>query len=185
MHSTLWKYSTWWIHLFPACYRAVGRKKLLQKINLWFHQLVAMFVLIKDPLTKSLSDEQIKRNINKAFSKLLALSIPYSAYQLLLKENKTMNTRDGSRDFEKGWCSMSARWSKKAKITLETLNFLQIFLSAFSIFFYFYIQWKRANEFLSKFANPLVRKDKRHLCNHNEKKKLRKIGFGFMTGCFI
>ena len=44
---------------------------------------------MKDPFTNSLSDEQVKRNRNKALSKLLALS---SAQQLLVKENKTMST---------------------------------------------------------------------------------------------
>ena len=52
---------------------------------------ISCYVLIKDPFTNSLSDEQIKRNRNKASSKLLALS---SAYQLLLKENETMSTSE-------------------------------------------------------------------------------------------
>ena len=35
---------------------------------------VSCYVLIKDQFTNKLSDEQIKRNRNKALSKLLALS---------------------------------------------------------------------------------------------------------------
>ena len=50
---------------------------------------ISCYVLIKDPFTKSLSDEQIKRNRNKALSKLLALS---STYYLLVKESETMST---------------------------------------------------------------------------------------------
>ena len=58
--------------------------------------------------------------------------------------------RDGSRDFEKversisatGWMTkkmLSFRWPKKAKITLETKAFGEMFLSVFSNFFHFYI----------------------------------------------
>ena len=50
---------------------------------------VSCCVLIKDSFTNSLSDEQIKRNRDKALSKLLALS---SAYELPVLENKTMST---------------------------------------------------------------------------------------------
>ena len=35
---------------------------------------ISCYVLIKDPFTHSLSDEQVKRNRQKALSKLLALS---------------------------------------------------------------------------------------------------------------
>ena len=49
---------------------------------------VSCYVLIKDPFTNSLSDEQIKRNRNKALSKILAL---FSAYELPVKENETMS----------------------------------------------------------------------------------------------
>ena len=54
--------------------------------------------------------------------------------------------RGGSRDFEKGWRSMpSFRWSKKAKITLETSFGQNIFISIFK-----FSQFsKLANEILS------------------------------------
>ena len=66
---------------------------MLQEKNYWkwliFDLTISCYVLIKDPLAKPLSDEQIKRNRNKVLSKLLALS---SACELLVKENETMNT---------------------------------------------------------------------------------------------
>ena len=38
---------------------------------------ISCYVLIKEPFARSFSDEQIKRNRNKALSKLLALSSAY------------------------------------------------------------------------------------------------------------
>ena len=75
-------------------------------------------------------------------------------------------SRGGSRDFEKGGHSMSAaivvwrskflgfRWSKKAKITLETISFWpNISFSIFKMFSIFKVQWKLAKETLSIFQN--------------------------------
>ena len=63
----------------------------------------------------------------------------------------SMISRGGSRDLEKGgalfdgqhgWPTkkvLGFRWSKKAKITLETKAFGETFLSVFSSFLHFYI----------------------------------------------
>ena len=71
------------------------------------------------------------------------------------------------------------RWSKKAKITLETISFWQnisISIFKFSPFLYTMkaCQWNLIN--FSKFANALIRKEKKHL---------RKFGLCFIRGCFI
>ena len=50
--------------LFAVCYRDVGIKKYWKRLI--FVSSVSCYVLIKDSFTKSLSDEQIRRNGNKA-----------------------------------------------------------------------------------------------------------------------
>ena len=80
----------------------------------------------------------------------------YKVVREAFHQNQRKNThrifRGVSRDFEKrvalydgehGWLTKNVlgfRWSKKAKITLETIPLWKIFLSAFSNFFLFYIQ---------------------------------------------
>ena len=86
--------------------------------------------------------------------------------------NGTKTNRGGSRDFEKGrggalcrppWLVgenvLCFRWSKKAKITLETISFRQniyISISKFSPF----LLIKSYN--FSNFTNTLIRKEKKH-----------------------
>ena len=67
--------------LFSACYRDAGRKNSRKRL---IFNLINQLLCLKEPFTKSISDDQIRRNKNQALSKLLAL---FSAYQLLLKEN--------------------------------------------------------------------------------------------------
>ena len=80
-----------------------------------------------------------------------------------------------SRDFEKGRRSISAtgwptkkilgfRWSKKAKITLETNVFGEVFLSVFSNFLHFNesLPMKSYISF-SRFTYAFIRKEKKTL----------------------
>ena len=73
------------------------------------------------------------------------------------------------------------RWSKRAKIALETTSFWQnisISIFKFSPFLYTMkaCQWNLIN--FSKFANALIRKEKKHLCSSQwEKKNLEKLDF--------
>ena len=82
VHSPSWKYFTWWKFplggntFFAACYRDVARKKNIENDESLISS-ISCYVLIKDSFTKSLSHVQIKRNRNKALSKLLAL---YNVY---------------------------------------------------------------------------------------------------------
>ena len=71
------------------------------------------------------------------------------------------------------------RWSKKAKITLETISFgqnISIFkfskkhLQIFSIFIYKENLPMKSYHF-RKFANALIRKEKKYLCSSQRKKK--------------
>ena len=91
-----------------------------------------------------------------------------------------------------GWPTskiLGFRWSKKAKITLETMCFWQnisISIFKFSPFLYTMkaCQWNIIN--FSKFANALIRKEKKTLMQQAmRKEKLRKIGLCFAVGCFI
>ena len=108
--------------------------------------------------------------------------------------------RSGSRDFEIGegalcrplWLAdeenFSFKWFKKAKIMLETIGFDKIFLSVFSNFLHFYIQWKLADEILSIFQNCKrfdKEREKTLMKQSTRKEKLRKVGLRFITGCFI
>ena len=109
----------------------------------------------------------------------------------------TTPSRGGSRDFEKGWRSISAtmatkkilgfRWSKKANITLKTIGFWQSILSAFSIFLHFYIKWKLANEISSicKICKRFDKESEKTLMQQSKRKKLRKVGLCFIKGGFI
>ena len=101
--------------------------------------------------------------------------------------------RGRSRDFGKGgslyvghhgcWMKkiLGFRWSKKAKITLETISFWQsisISIFKFSPFLYTMktCRWNLIN--FSKFANALIRKEKKHLCSSQwEKKNWEKLDF--------
>ena len=74
------------------------------------------------------------------------------------------------------------RWSKEAKITLETISFWQnISISIFKFSSFLYAmkacEWNLIN-FL-KFVNALITKEKMR------KEKLRKVGLSFTIGCFI
>ena len=61
---------------FAACYCDVARKKNIENDES-FISSISCYVLIKDLFTKSLSHVQMKKNRNKALSKLLALSNVY------------------------------------------------------------------------------------------------------------
>ena len=79
------------------------------------------------------------------------------------------------------------RWSKKTKITLETISFWQnisISIFKFSQFLYTVTasQWNLIN--FSKFTNTLMRKEKRHLCSSQWEKKNWELGLCFIVGCF-
>ena len=66
--------------------------------------------------------------------------------------------------------------------------FSKRFVLVFSNFSHFYIQWKLAHEILSMFYNLqtlLQRKENNTHIAVNEKRKLRKVGLCFTTGCFI
>ena len=43
VHSTSWKYFTWWKYPLCCMLSWCSNKKILKTINLWFHQLVVMF----------------------------------------------------------------------------------------------------------------------------------------------
>ena len=68
VHSTSWKLVeiTSLMHVIVMLEEKNYLKRLILSIS--------CYCLIKDPFTNSLSDKQIKRNRNKASSKLLALS---------------------------------------------------------------------------------------------------------------
>ena len=104
------------------------------------------------------------------------------------------NFRDGSRDFENGGRVLyighhgfpkkrilGFRPSKKAKTTSGTISFWQnisISIFKFSPFLYTMkaCQWNLIN--FSKFANALIRKEKKHLCSIQwEKKHWEKLDF--------
>ena len=107
--------------------------------------------------------------------------------------------RGGSRDFEKGWRSMSTtmvgrqktnlgfRWSKKAKITLETISFWQnISISFFQFSPFRYIQGESlpmtSYQFF-KICKHLDKEREKTLVQQSmRKEKLRKVGLCF---CFI
>ena len=76
-----------------------------------------------------------------------------------------------------GWPKKIVRWSKKAKITLETIGYWQnisVSIFTFSPFIYTVkaCQWNLIN--FSKFANALFRKEKNHLCSSQWEKKNEK-----------
>ena len=81
----------------------------------------------------------------------------------------TKQTRKLTRYFVLGF-----RWSKRAKITLETISFWQnISISIFKLSPFFYTvkvcQWNLIN--FSKFENALIRKKKKHLRSSHWQKK--------------
>ena len=84
---------------------------------------------------------------------------------------------------------LGLRCSKKTKITLETISFWQnisISIFKFSPFLYTMkaCQWNLIN--FSKFANALIRKEKKTLMQQSmREEKPRKVGLCFITGCFI
>ena len=98
------------------------------------------------------------------------------AYLKCLSQWDTKQTRKLTRYFVLGF-----RWSKRAKITLETISFCQnisISIFKFSPFFYTVkvCQWNLIN--FSKFENALIRKKKKHLrSSHWEKKYWEKLDF--------
>ena len=81
-------------------------------------------------------------------------------------------------DCHHGWPEkkiLGFRWSKKAKIMLETISFWQnISLSIFKFSPFLYTmkacQWNLIN--FSKFPNALIRKEKNHLCSSQWEKKI-------------
>ena len=80
------------------------------------------------------------------------------------------------------------RSSKRAKITLETINVGKIFLWAFSNFLRFYIQWKPANEILSIFQNLQTlwqRKRKNTYTAVNWKRKIEESWTWFYNRLFF
>ena len=146
-------------------------------------------------------------------SKQLKIFIkPFEAPQKSMKIKISVTFyRGGSRDFEKGWRSMSTtmvgrqkkvlafRWSKKAKITLETISFQQnISISFFQFSPFRYIQSERlpktsfkllSNQMFQiviKFFKICKRLDKVRektiVQQSMRKEKMRKVGLCF---CFI
>ena len=81
------------------------------------------------------------------------------------------------------------RWSKKAKIPLETISFWwNISISTFSFSLFLYImkgcRWNLIN--FSKFTNALIRKEKKHSYSSQwENKNWAKVWLCFITSCFI
>ena len=81
------------------------------------------------------------------------------------------------------------RWSKKAKIPLETISFWwNISISTFSFSLFLYImkgcRWNLTN--FSKFTNALIRKEKKHSYSSQwENKNWAKVWLCFITSCFI
>ena len=71
--------------------------------------------------------------------------------------------------------TLGFRWSKKAKITLKTISYWQnISINIFKFSPFLYANGKLTNEILSiflKFANALIRKEKKHLCRSQWEKK--------------
>ena len=79
---------------------------------------------------------------------------------------------------------LSFRWSKKAKITLETINSWR----SISNFLHFYMQWKLADKILSIlqiFKRFDKEREKALIQQSMRKEKLRKAGLCFITGCFM
>ena len=122
---------------------------------------------------------KLKIFINACYTNHISKNFTYGLWYVT-------NLQVGSRGFEKGWCSLLAkilgfRWSKKAKITLETIGFWQnisISIFKFSLFLCTMkaCQWNLIN--FSKLANDLIRKEKKHLCSSQwEKKQWEKLGF--------
>ena len=81
------------------------------------------------------------------------------------------------------------RWSKKAKIPLETISFWwNISISTFSFSLFLYImkgcRWNLIN--FSKFTNALITKEKKHSYSSQwENKNWAKVWLCFITSCFI
>ena len=89
-----------------------------------------------------------------------------------------VETRGGSRDFEKRGplCrpKLGFRWSKKVKITLETITSWQnisISIFKFSPFFMNNESLPMKSEQFFKFTNALIRKEKKHSCSSQLEKK--------------
>ena len=87
-----------------------------------------------------------------------------------------------------GWPTkkiLGFRWSKKAKITLETKSFGEIFLSVFSNFYNESLPMKSYQFF--KIYQAFIRKEKKQSYNSQwEKKKLRKVEiFFYLTGYYL
>ena len=79
------------------------------------------------------------------------------------------------------------RWSKKAKITLETISFWQnISISIFKFSSFLYTmkngRWNLIN--FSKFASALIRKEKKHLRSSQWEKKTEKFWTFFYNRLF-
>ena len=91
-----------------------------------------------------------------------------------------------------GWPTkktLGFRWSKKAKIMVETISFWQnISISIFNFFSFLYAMKACQRNLInfSRSANVFIRKEKKHLCSSQwEKKNCRKVGICCITGCFI
>ena len=108
----------------------------------------------------------------------------------------------GSRDFEKGvalyvgphgWPTkkiLGFRWSKKARITLESISFWQnisisIFNQIFSIFIYNESLPMKCYQFFKICKRFDKEREKALMQQSMRKKKLRKVGLCFIAGCFI
>ena len=79
------------------------------------------------------------------------------------------------------------RWSKKVKTTLISINFWQIFLSVFSNFLLFYVQYKPTDGNFSIFQiykHFHKRREITLLQQSVTKEKLRKVLLGSITDCF-
>ena len=103
--------------------------------------------------------------------------------------------RSGCRDFEMGQHSMSAtmvgrqkkklgfRWSKKVKITLETISFWQnISISIFKFSPFLSI---KSYQFFKMYYCIDKETEKTHIQQSRRKEKLRKVGLCFTTLYFI
>ena len=91
-----------------------------------------------------------------------------------------------------GWLTkktLGFRWSKKAKITSETIVFGETFLSVFSIFHYFLYTmrpcWWNIFSF-TRFTNAFVRKKKIVMQQSKSKQKLSKgCTLFYLTSCYM
>ena len=107
-----------------------------------------------------------------------------------------LKTRGGSKDFQKrgegvlyishhGWIAkkiLAFTWSKKAKITPETISLSQNTLISIFKFSPFYIQWRLANDIYKRFD----KKTEETLIEQSmRKEKLRIARLCFIVGCFI